>query len=62
MPQAERKLKDPTTLFAAIESSQHEALREIAFKEHRSLAEIVREALTAYLHAKTKKSPIVVAR
>ncbi len=46
---AERKLTAPVTLFAAIEAAQHEALREIAFTERRSLADVVREALAAYL-------------
>jgi hypothetical protein len=43
------KLAAPVTLFAAIEAEQHEALRAIAFAEHRSLADVVREALTAFL-------------
>jgi len=43
---AEKKLKQPITLFAAIEARQHEALREIAFKRRRSLADVVREART----------------
>jgi hypothetical protein len=45
----ERKLSDPVTLFAAIEASQHAALREIAFTQRRSMADVVREALTEYL-------------
>lgn len=45
----DRKLDAPVTLFAAIEASQHEALRSIAFREHRSLADVVREALAEYL-------------
>lgn len=45
----DRKLTAPVTLFAAIEAEQHEALRAIAFSERRSLADVVREALSAYL-------------
>jgi hypothetical protein len=41
----ERKLKEPVTLFAAVESAQHERLRAIAFEERRSIADIVREAI-----------------
>ncbi len=52
----EKKLTAPVTLFAAIEADQHEALRQIAFAEHRSLAAVVREALGAYLAAHTSKT------
>jgi hypothetical protein len=45
----EKKLDAPVTLFAAIEASQHEALREIAFRERRSLADVVREALSDFI-------------
>lgn len=42
----EKKLESPVTLFAAAETKQHEALRAIAFRERRSLADVVREALS----------------
>ena len=45
----DKKLAAPVTLFAAIEAEQHAALRAIAFAERRSLADVVREALTMYL-------------
>ena len=45
----DKKLAAPVTLFAAIEAEQHEALRAIAFAERRSLADVVREALNAFL-------------
>ena len=57
---AERKLESPVTLFAAVEAKQHEALRELAFKEKRSLADLVREALDEYIRSRTK--PRKVAR
>jgi hypothetical protein len=44
-----RKLDSPVTLFAAIEREQHEALRSIAFAEHRSIADIARNALAQYI-------------
>ena len=47
-----RKLEDPVTLFAAIEAEQHEFLRALAFKERRSLADLVREALTDFQRKK----------
>lgn len=50
-----KKLEGPVTLFAAIEAKQHEALRAIAFREKRSLADVVRQALTEFLeHHKTR--------
>ena len=45
----ERKLEAPVTLFAAIETDQHEGLRLIAFRERRSLADVVREAIDTFL-------------
>ena len=45
----EKKLDAPVTLFAAIEARQHEALRAIAFREHRSLADVVREAIDEFV-------------
>ena len=36
-------------MFAAIEARQHQKLREIAFREHRSMAAVVREALTYFI-------------
>ncbi|MGH9365981.1 MAG: hypothetical protein ACRD1B_12075 [Thermoanaerobaculia bacterium] len=51
----EKKLESPVTLFAAIEAEQHAVLRQIAFNERRSLADVVREALSEYLKAREKK-------
>ena len=45
----DKKPLAPVTLFAAIEAEQHQALREIAFSERRSLADVVREALTGFI-------------
>ncbi len=53
-----KKLQSPVTLFAAIEESQHEALRYIAYKEKKSIAEIVREALENYIKGTSKKYPV----
>jgi hypothetical protein len=50
-----KKLEKPVTLFASIEEHQHEALRYIAYKEKRSIAEIVREALENYIKTKSKE-------
>ena len=45
----EKKLEAAVTLFAAIEAEQHETLRTIAFTEHRSLADVVRQAIAEFL-------------
>ena len=45
----DKKLASPVTLFAAIEAEQHAVLRAIAFSEHRSLADVVREALSGFI-------------
>lgn len=50
-----KKLEGPVTLFAAIEAKQHEKLREIAFEEKRSLADVVREALSDFLKHHSKR-------
>lgn len=51
----ERKLEAPVTLFAAIETKQHQALREIAFEERRSIADVVREAISHYIARRPAK-------
>lgn len=61
----DRKLAAPVTLFAAIEAEQHEALRAIAFAERRSLADVVREALDAYLAKHPRRAlgrPLIAAK
>jgi hypothetical protein len=55
----EKKLEAPVTLFAAIEASQHESLREIAFRERRSLADVVREALSEFI---ARRAELAAAR
>lgn len=58
----DKKLASPVTLFAAIEAEQHEALRAIAFAEHRSLADVVREALNGFLSQHPAHRRFVAAR
>lgn len=53
----ERKIRTPVTLFAAIESAQHDALRKIAFDQRRSLADLVREALGAFIAGHKAEGP-----
>jgi hypothetical protein len=51
----EKKLEAPVTLFAAIETQQHQALREIAFEEQRSIADVVRDAISQYVAKRPAK-------
>lgn len=48
MPKA-KQLKDPVVLVVSVERRQREALRRLAFEQHRSLADITRQALKAYI-------------
>jgi len=58
----DKKLSAPVTLFAAIEAEQHQALREIAFSERRSLADVVREALTGFIAQHPARRRLVGAK
>lgn len=48
----EKKLKDRVILFASIERKQHDALRAMSFKSHRSIADVTRDALKKYITEK----------
>jgi hypothetical protein len=52
----ERKIEEPVVLFATIERKQHDSLRQIAFKQRKSIADIVRQALDRYVSGQ-EKSP-----
>ena len=56
------KLSEPVTLFAAIEAEQHQAHREIAFSERRSLADVVREALTGFIAQHPARRRLAVSK
>jgi hypothetical protein len=58
----DKKLSTPVTLFAAIEAEQHQALREIAFSERRSLADVVREALTGFISQHPTRRRLAAAK
>ena len=49
-------LKDPVILFSSIEREQHDALRALAFKKHRSIAALTRDAIGAYISGDEKSS------
>ncbi len=58
----DKKLASPVTLFAAIEAEQHEALRAIAFSERRSLADVVREALSWFISQHPARRRLAAAK
>ena len=58
----DKKLSAPVTLFAAIEAEQHEALRAIAFSERRSLADVVREALSGFISRHPARRRLAAAK
>jgi hypothetical protein len=49
-----KKLKGPVTPFAAIETAQHQKLREIALEQRRSIADVVRKAIGQYVAKRQK--------
>lgn len=55
-----RKRAKRTVLFASISEGQHEALRHIAFRERRSIADVTREALEDYIQRKSSEYPLAV--
>jgi len=58
---SKRESEKRVVLFAAIDREQHEALRYIAFRERRSIADVTREALEEYVARKSKEYPISAA-
>lgn len=58
----DRKLSAPVTFFAAIEAEQHQALREIAFSERRSLDDVVREALAGFISQHPARRRLAAAK
>ena len=52
----EKKLEAPVTLFAAIETKQHEALRQITHRERRSIADVARDAINQYIAKRPTKT------
>ncbi len=59
--ESKKKLKKPVTITTVVEESQHEALKFVAFRERKTMAEIVRVALEDYIHKKSQEYPIRVA-
>ena len=49
-------LQDPVILFASIEREQHNALRALSYKKHRSIAALTRDAIGAYISGDEKSS------
>lgn len=47
---ASKKLAKPVYITTILDKSQQEALRLMAYKKSKSMSELIREALTHYLH------------
>lgn len=58
----EKKLENPIVLFASIEARQHESLRQVAFADRRSIADVVREAIDKYLEERKVFPQVEVRR
>lgn len=56
-----KKLKKPVTITTIVEEEQHEALRYVAYKERKTMAEIIRAALEEYINKKSEEYPIRVS-
>lgn len=52
----DKRLKDRVVLFASVEREQHDRLREMSFKTHRSVAALTRDALKQYIAKRWKKA------
>lgn len=50
-----KKRGSRVVLFASIERAQHDALRYIAYKERRSIADVTRHALNNYIEQKSSE-------
>lgn len=57
MKHSKKRLAEPVVLFVSVEATQHETLRQLAFLSHRSLADVVRQALTEFL-ARQENLPV----
>jgi len=53
-----KKIKSPVVLFASVERKQHDALRALSFKSHRSIAELTREAIEKYIAQKPTRTVV----
>jgi hypothetical protein len=58
---SETKKTKPVYITAIVEESQHEALKFVAFREQKTMAEIVQAALEDYILKKSQEYPIRVA-
>ena len=58
---SETKKTKPVYITTVVEESQHEALKFVAFREQKTMAEIVQTALYDYILKKSQEYPIRVA-
>lgn len=55
-----KKIKDRVILFASVEREQHDKLRALSFKSHRSVAALTRDALKKYITGRGNKNQIKI--
>lgn len=53
-----KKLQQPVSITTVLETDQYEALRFMAYKEHRSLADLFRTAVEEFIARKSREYPI----
>lgn len=53
---APKKLKKPVYVTTVLEESQHEALRRLAYKKRKPMAEIIREVLSHALRDQSARA------
>lgn len=53
-----KKLRQPVSITTVLEVDQYEALRYMAYKEHRSLADLFRTAVEELIVRKSREYPI----
>lgn len=58
---AKKKIGEPIVLVASIEQAQYEALRYIAYREKRSIADLTREALADFIAQKSQERPPTIS-
>ena len=57
-----KRLNNSLIVTTIIERDQHDRLRELAFYDHVTMAEMIREALEKYLKSRTNKKKVPVGK
>jgi hypothetical protein len=57
-----KRLNNSLIVTTIIERDQHDRLRELAFYDHVTMAEMIREALGKYLKSRTNRKKVPVGK